>query len=171
MKAKKLIELLNLDPEADIMFCQPDDEIFLITGIQRPHPDCVLLRGIKTKALPQPPQPPADRVIKEEHNPSPLLKMPCPEQNYDMTYDHQLANLDTKMKRSLCIILDEYNRACAKHPNWPVDHVHQAAIVSEESGELIRAALQYKYEKGRLQELRKESVQTATTALRLFLNL
>jgi hypothetical protein len=35
----------------------------------------------------------------------------------------------------------EVKRAETLHPHWPPDPIHGAAIVSEESGEAIRAAL------------------------------
>ena len=44
--------------------------------------------------------------------------------------------------------------------------IHAAAIVGEESGELIRAALQYRYERGELMELQKEGVQVGAMAVR-----
>lgn len=62
----------------------------------------------------------------------------------------------------------EVNRAKTKHPNWPEDNIHAAAIVCEESGELIRAALQHKYDGGSIDEMRKEAIQTAATCI-LFL--
>lgn len=63
-------------------------------------------------------------------------------------------------------ITAEVNRAKAKHPNWPSDTIHAAAIVCEESGELIRAALQHKDEGGNIDEMRKEAIQTAATCIR-----
>lgn len=69
------------------------------------------------------------------------------------------------------MIISEVFRAEAKHPNWPDDPIHQAAIVNEEAGELIRAALQYQYEGGSREEIRKEAIQTAATCIRLLKNL
>lgn len=63
-------------------------------------------------------------------------------------------------------IVDELGRAMQKHPAWPSDIIHQAAIVSEESGEAIRAALQAKYEGGGLSHLQTEYKQTGAMALR-----
>jgi NTP pyrophosphatase (non-canonical NTP hydrolase) len=68
-------------------------------------------------------------------------------------------------------ITEEVIRAEKKHPEWPIDSIHQAAIVCEESGELIRAALQFQYEGGNKEEIRKEAIQTAATCIRLLKNL
>lgn len=65
-------------------------------------------------------------------------------------------------------ILKEVDRAENKHPDWPMDKIHAAAIVCEESGELIRCAVQYELENGsNLSELKKEAIQTAATCIRL----
>lgn len=68
-------------------------------------------------------------------------------------------------------ILDELERAEAKFPHWPESVVEQAAIVCEESGELIRAALQLKYEGGNVEDCRKEAIQTAAMCIRFLKNL
>jgi hypothetical protein len=67
-------------------------------------------------------------------------------------------------------IFDEVERAEAKHPEWPMDKIHAAAIVAEESGELVRATLQHHYEGGKYAEVIKEAVQTAATCIRLIKN-
>ncbi len=70
-------------------------------------------------------------------------------------------------------VLDELDRAEQLWQKWPADPIHQAAIVAEEAGELVQAALQfeYDYEKGTLDEIRKEATQTAAMAIRLLKNI
>lgn len=68
-------------------------------------------------------------------------------------------------------IAREYKRACKKHPDWPTDIIHQAAIVNEESGELIRAALQQGYESGNWEATENEAKQTGAMALRFMVNM
>lgn len=68
-------------------------------------------------------------------------------------------------------IFDEYEQAKIKHPNWPKDGIHRAAIVAEEAGELIKACLQYEYETGNIMEIRDEAVQTGAMAFRFLTQL
>jgi len=75
------------------------------------------------------------------------------------------------VKQRVMAVLTELDRACLKFPSFPTDKVDQAAIVCEESGELIRAALQYKYENGKEIELTKEAIQTGAMALRVLIHL
>lgn len=64
-------------------------------------------------------------------------------------------------------ILNEVQRAEKKHPEWPDDIIHRVAIVAEESGEAVRAALNYHYESGPMDEVKKELIQTAATCIRM----
>jgi hypothetical protein len=68
-------------------------------------------------------------------------------------------------------ICDEIARAEKKHPNWPKDVIKAAAIVSEENGELIRAAVQFDMEGGSIEAVRKEAIETAAMCIRLLKNL
>jgi NTP pyrophosphatase (non-canonical NTP hydrolase) len=65
----------------------------------------------------------------------------------------------------------EVDRAEKKHPDWPRDLVYAGAIVAEESGELIRACVQSKFEQGDREEVRKEAIQTIATCIRLLKNM
>lgn len=67
----------------------------------------------------------------------------------------------------IAAIFLEVEKAERKHPNFALGTLDQAAVVAEESGELIRAALQHKYEDGSLKEVIKEAIQTAATCIRL----
>jgi hypothetical protein len=64
-------------------------------------------------------------------------------------------------------VLMELSRAEAKHPNWPSCNIRRAAIVAEESGELIREANLLDEGKGSLDRLKAECIETAVTCLRM----
>jgi len=73
----------------------------------------------------------------------------------------------------------ELRQSKKKHPAWP-DHIAaQAGIVCEESGELMRAALIWKYEreesedpeKVQREQIEKEAIHTAVVAIRFLENL
>ncbi|MDR2744410.1 MAG: hypothetical protein LBB66_04340 [Desulfovibrio sp.] len=66
---------------------------------------------------------------------------------------------------------DELVEASEKHPDWPSDVVHAAAILQEEAGELIQAALDYYYGKGDKRRLIEETVQCGAMAIRFLLNI
>lgn len=76
--------------------------------------------------------------------------------------------MDTAYNKKYIVerILEELERAEKKHQQWPVDVIHAAAIITEESGELMRAALQWNYENGQQEELKKEAIQTAAMCIR-----
>lgn len=66
---------------------------------------------------------------------------------------------------------DELMRAREQHPRWPRDVIHQAAIVQEEAGELIQAALDVTYDGASRSRLREEAVQVGAMALRFLAHL
>ena len=68
-------------------------------------------------------------------------------------------------------VCEEILRAEKKFPGWPVDPVHGAAIVAEEAGEAIQAALDFYYDRADERPLRKELIHTAAMALRFLKNL
>lgn len=61
--------------------------------------------------------------------------------------------------------------AIRKHPIFPYDVVHMVAIMEEEAGEAMRAALQYYYEGGNIKDLKEELLQTAAMCLRCLNNI
>lgn len=68
-------------------------------------------------------------------------------------------------------IIDEVIRASSIHPTWPTDAVHAVSILTEESGELMKAAIEYHYNNGDIEAVREEAVQTGAMALRFLLNI
>lgn len=68
-------------------------------------------------------------------------------------------------------IADEVESATKKHPLWPHDLIHAAAIVGEESGELIQATVQCVYENGGENHCRVEAIHTAATCIRFLIGL
>ena len=65
-------------------------------------------------------------------------------------------------------IQKELTLACEKFPGWPTDPIHAAAIIAEESEELIQATLELTYEpeKCTWEHMRSEAIQTAAMAIR-----
>jgi len=69
-------------------------------------------------------------------------------------------------------VFTELNNAKRKFPKWPKDCIHAAAVVAEESGELVRAALQFTYEtdlqrpRQQHEKMKREAIQVAAMALR-----
>lgn len=68
-------------------------------------------------------------------------------------------------------ILHELGKAEHKHPHWPTDVIHAVSIMQEESGEAIRAAIQYEYEGGSIEHVKNELIQTAAMCLRCLKNM
>jgi molybdopterin biosynthesis enzyme len=69
------------------------------------------------------------------------------------------------------LVAAELVRAEHKHPSWPADMIYGAAIVAEEAGELIQAAIDYELAKGPAGPLTTEAVQTAAMGIRFLMNL
>jgi hypothetical protein len=70
-------------------------------------------------------------------------------------------------EQAFAAVLHELTRARAKHPNWPIDPIHRAAIVAEECGELAKATVEHVYERGPAEAVTREAIHTAATCLRL----
>jgi NTP pyrophosphatase (non-canonical NTP hydrolase) len=72
---------------------------------------------------------------------------------------------------ALSSIRQELERAERKFPSFPVDPIHAAAIVQEEAGELVQAALQHTYESGGFAAMYSEAMQVGAMALRFLIHL
>lgn len=91
-------------------------------------------------------------------------------------------NQTIEKKRAILSILMELESAEKKFPKWPTKHlktnqkenkeqyVLAAAIVAEESGELIRASLQFAQENGQYYHMHNEAIQTAAMSIRFLIN-
>ena len=74
------------------------------------------------------------------------------------------------------LIEAEFERALLLHPVWPDDRIYQAAIVAEEAGEALQAALNLRegdphFDGATVTKLREEWVQTGAMVLRALVNL
>ena len=58
-----------------------------------------------------------------------------------------------------------------KFPDFPTDPIHAVAIVGEEAGESIQAALQAVYESGDTARIKEELIQTAAMCARAYIML
>ena len=85
-----------------------------------------------------------------------------------------LKSIDIDSEIILKAFAEECKRAEEKHPHFADDIIHASAILNEEAGELTKAALDYHYKGGKienLEQVRVEAIQVGAMALRLLLNL
>jgi hypothetical protein len=68
-------------------------------------------------------------------------------------------------ERAISLIVEELRKAEAKFPGWPDDVVHGAAIMAEEAGEAVKAAIDLHYGRGDIDEVVKEAAQTGAMAI------
>ena len=76
-----------------------------------------------------------------------------------------------KIETVLAQVMSEIDRAEKIHPVWPRNHTHQCAVVCEESGELLQAALNHDEHKGSKRQMITEAVHTAAMAIRFLKNI
>ncbi len=67
-------------------------------------------------------------------------------------------------------LLKEIIAAEKKHPAWPDDPIHAAAILAEESGELTQAAIDFYYSGGDRNRMIDEAVQCGAMVIRFLMN-
>jgi len=75
-----------------------------------------------------------------------------------------------KLENILKEVEDEIFRAKIKFPKWYLDPVHGAAIVAEEAGEALQAALDFYYGRSGSHFLKKELIHTIAMGIRFLLN-
>jgi hypothetical protein len=68
---------------------------------------------------------------------------------------------------AIAYVLNAHTDACNKFPSWPVDQVYATAILAEESGETVQAALRHHWDSGSLNEIIMEAAQTGAMAIRV----
>lgn len=73
--------------------------------------------------------------------------------------------------KALTMIISELSAAEKKHPGWPDDPVHAVAIMVEEAGESMQAAIDLYYKGGTNDHLCVELAQTGAMALRALMHL
>lgn len=78
------------------------------------------------------------------------------------------------MYKTLLEILDdivtELVRAEELHPDWPIDMIHASAVLSEEAGEVTKAALDWVYHGGTEADAIKEAIQCGAMSIRFLMN-
>lgn len=68
-------------------------------------------------------------------------------------------------------MLQELERAKAKHPTWPTNTLEQVAIMAGESGECLQAALHFVEGRGDIERVRAEAIQAGAMAIRVLTSL
>jgi NTP pyrophosphatase (non-canonical NTP hydrolase) len=83
----------------------------------------------------------------------------------------QIADLE-EVNSFVAKVSAEIIKAESKFPQWPFDLIHGAAIIGEEAGEILQAALQHNYNKKRdTKHIEEETIQCAAMCLRYWVHL
>ena len=69
------------------------------------------------------------------------------------------------------LIYSEVVKAEGKFPHWHKDIIHAAAVLCEESGELLQACINYHFGRGTIDEVEKEMAHTGAMVYRFGLHL
>lgn len=69
------------------------------------------------------------------------------------------------------MIIAELVAAEKKHPGWPEDKIHAVAVMIEEAGESMQAAIDCTYSHGDIEHLKKELAQTGAMCIRALIHL
>lgn len=75
------------------------------------------------------------------------------------------------IENALAQIFSEVERAEKLHPDWPTNPIHQAAIVTEEAGELLQASLNHNERRGSKKAMITEAIHTAASVIRFLKNI
>ena len=67
-------------------------------------------------------------------------------------------------------VLCELTSAKKKWPRYYMDIIHAVSLVNEEAGEAIQAALDYTYDHGSKEKIKKELIQAAAMCFRALEN-
>lgn len=78
---------------------------------------------------------------------------------------------DNKTSEAIGMVIDGLDEAEAKHPEFPSDPVHMAAILAEEAGEVVKATNNFYWHRGDIEEVRKELAHAGAMVLRMLLHL
>lgn len=68
------------------------------------------------------------------------------------------------------LIVEELEEATEAWPDWPTDPVHAAAVIAEEAGELVQAALQFCYQEADREPMGLEAMQVGAMAIRFLMS-
>ena len=74
-------------------------------------------------------------------------------------------------EEAIDLVCSELKKAEKKFPGWPEDKIHAVAIMIEEAGESMQAAIDCVYSGGEVDHLRKELAQTGAMCLRCLIHL
>lgn len=83
---------------------------------------------------------------------------------------NRLYSLTLAELSAIGLVLEELHSAKRMWPQWPSDQIHAAAIVAEESGELVKSVNDYTFKAGPFEPARNEAVQVGAMAIRFIAN-